>query len=89
MYSVAHYGEQNGDLMRDPDVTMGVDREAGTVEPLTYQNDYIGRYWEVYKDYVDGKPTKYYPAMKKDLSAMVTAWAKNIKAQGFNPAVHA
>ena len=28
-------------------------------------------------------------AMKKDLSAMVTAWAKNIKAQGFNPAVHA
>ena len=72
VYSVAHYGEQNGDLMRDPDVTMGVDREAGTVE-----------------DYVDGKPTKYYPAMKKDLSAMVTAWAKNIKAQGFNPAVHA
>lgn len=45
--------------------------------------------WEVYKDFVDGKPTKYYPAMKKDLAAMVTAWAKNIKAQGFNPAVHA
>lgn len=89
MYSVAHYGEQNGDLMRDPDVTMGVDRETGTVEALTYQNDYIGRYWEVYKDFVDGKPTKYYPAMKKDLAAMVTAWAKNIKAQGFNPAVHA
>ena len=89
VYSVAHYGEQNGDLMRDPDVTMGVDREAGTVEPLTYQNDYIGRYWEVYKDFVDGKPTKYYPAMKKDLAAMVTAWAKNIKAQGLNPAVHA
>lgn len=89
VYSVAHYGEQNGDLMRDPDVTMGVDRETGTVEPLTYQNDYIGRYWEVYTDFVDGKPTKYYPAMKKDLAAMVTAWAKNIKAHGFNPAVHA
>lgn len=28
-------------------------------------------------------------AMKKDLAAMVTAWAKNIKAQGFDPAVHA
>lgn len=41
VYSVAHYGEQNGDLMRDPDVTMGVDRETGTVEPLTYQNDII------------------------------------------------
>lgn len=78
-----------GGLARDPDVTMGVDRETGTVEPLTYQNDYIGRYWEVYKDFVDGKPTKYYPAMKKDLAAMVTAWAKNIKVQGFNPAVHA
>lgn len=36
VYSVAHYGEQNGDLMRDPDVTMGVDREAGTVEPVPW-----------------------------------------------------
>lgn len=72
-----------------PVYSVGVDRKTGTVEPLTYQNDYIGRYWEVYKDFVDGKPTKYYPAMKKDLAAMVTEWAKNIKAQGFNPAVHA
>ena len=88
VYSVAHYGEQNGDLMRDPDVTMGVDREAGTVEPLTYQNDYIAVLGSLQR--LRGrKPTKYYPAMKKDLAAMVTAWAKNIKAQGFNPAVHA
>lgn len=54
------------------------------IEALGY-NDHEGR--PVYS--VAGKPTKYYPAMKKDLAAMVTEWAKNIKAQGFNPAVHA
>ena len=89
VYSVAHYGEQNGDLMRDSDVTMGVDREAGTVEPLTYQNDYIGKFWQVYDNFVDGMPTAYRPVMRKDLTALLTAWVKNIKAQGFTPSAHA
>ena len=40
-YSIAHYGQQNGDLMADPELTF---RGDGT--PLTYQNDYVGIYTE-------------------------------------------
>ena len=38
-YSIAHYGQQNGDLMADPEMTF---RGDGT--PLTYRNDYVGAY---------------------------------------------
>ena len=41
LFSVAHYGEQNGDPMRDPDVTFLLG-ENGKVHPLTYRNDYVG-----------------------------------------------
>ena len=42
VYSVAHYGEQNGDLMRDPDVTMGVDREPGYEKGPCRHGDGLG-----------------------------------------------
>ena len=42
IFSLAHYGEQNGDLMRDPEMTIAVDFEAGTIEPMTWRNDYLG-----------------------------------------------
>ena len=41
LFSIAHYGEQNGDPMRDPDVTFLLG-ENGKVHPLTYRNDYVG-----------------------------------------------
>ena len=42
--SVAHYGEQNGDLMRDPEMLFEMRREAGTLELDAYywRNDYLG-----------------------------------------------
>ena len=40
-YSLSHYGEQNGDLMSDPDMTFFVDSDA-KVFPMTYLNDYAG-----------------------------------------------
>ena len=49
VYSLTHYGRQNGDAMRDPDMTVSVDWSTGSVEPLTFQNDYLGVYQEVYK----------------------------------------
>ena len=39
IFSIAHYGEQNGDLMRDPEMTIAIDFEASTVEPMTWRND--------------------------------------------------
>ena len=39
--SLAHYGELNGDLMCDPEMTFLL-RSDGQVLPLTYRNDYVG-----------------------------------------------
>ena len=75
--AIAHYGEQNGDLMADPDMTLIVDNEAETVMPATYQNDYVGVYQEVYTD--DGR---WLPRLSRDLTSFLTTWLKNIEFQG-------
>lgn len=82
VYSMMHFTTQNGDLMRDPDMTFAVDTTAGTVEPLTYQNDFMGMYQEVYTD--DGK--RYRPRLRTDLDHFLWQWLKNIKEQEFSPA---
>src|SRR5262249_17773039 len=43
--SVAHYGEQNGDLMRDPEIVFEVGNVAFGVfawGPISFRNDYMG-----------------------------------------------
>tara|TARA_R110002096_G_scaffold378065_1_gene571914 strand:- start:150 stop:530 length:381 start_codon:yes stop_codon:yes gene_type:complete len=49
MVSMCHYGKQNGDLMKDPDILFKVERnpEALWQEIITYremQNDYVALY---------------------------------------------
>ena len=41
--SVAHYGEQNGDLMRDPAMVFEVDA-TGNFHPVSFQQDNLGVY---------------------------------------------
>ncbi len=51
VYSLAHYGEQNGDLMADPEMTFGeCDHEF---YPLSFRNDYVGIYQTVITEQVD------------------------------------
>lgn len=85
VYAMAHYGEQNGDLMADPDMTFSVDRDAGRVEALTWQNDYLGRYDEVYRRRDDGA-LLYSPSIRTSLDDFLWRWAKNLQDQGFDPA---
>ena len=41
--SVAHYGEQNGDLMRDPEMCFELETEkAPHLSAFYYRNDYAG-----------------------------------------------
>lgn len=86
VYSITHYGEMNGDLMRDPDMTIAVDYQAGTVEPLTYQNDYMGRYSEVY--ITEGGREMYRPRLRIDLDQFLWQWLKNIGEQEFSPNIY-
>lgn len=87
VYSVTHYGEQNGDAMRDPDMTISVDHKAGTVDPLTFQNDYMGLYQEVYLTGDDGRE-RYRPGLRTELDGFLWQWLKNIAEQGFSPDVY-
>lgn len=81
VYCVAHYGEQNGDLMSDPYMEFSVDAASGRVEPLSFRNDFAGLYQEVYKK--RGEKTLYSPALRTELDGFLWQWLKNIREQGF------
>nr|DAS16710.1 MAG TPA: Protein of unknown function (DUF1249) [Caudoviricetes sp.] len=83
VYSLTHYGRQNGDAMRDPDMTVSVDWSAGSVEPLTFQNDYLGVYQEVYKRDESGQ-LLYSKRLRTDLDEFLWNWLHNIKEQGYS-----
>lgn len=83
LYSMAHYGEQNGDAMRDPELTFSVDWDAERIEPQTFQNDYLGVYQEVYRQNDQGQ-TLYSRRLRSDLDEFLWQWLKNIYAQGYS-----
>ena len=84
VYSLMHFSVQNGDLMRDPDVTFSVDRKAGTIHPLTYQNDFMGVYHEVYHRQKDGALVCY-QRLLTSIDDLLWQWLRNIHRQGFLP----
>ena len=85
VYSMMHWYTQNGDLMRDPDITFSVDRENHRILPLTYQMDALGQYQEVFIQR-EGK-TLYSRRLMVDLDRFLWQWLKNIQEQGFDPAI--
>ena len=77
--ALAHNGKQNGDVMSDPDMEVRIYPENKSAEALTFQNDYLGIYQQVYPE-----PGKYYPKLKKDLNEFLNDWLKNmIEVQGY------
>lgn len=82
VYSICHYGEMNGDLMRDPEMTFSVDRENKRILPLSYRNDYMGFFIE-YFVYANGKVKGYRPRWLHDGDDFLWTWGKNIEEQGF------
>ena len=85
LVSLCQYGEQNGDLMRDPDlVFMVTDLPDGTAaEPVSYRNDYLGIVQEVYRYDEAGRRTHVLPALKQDLQEFALAWFATLRDQGF------
>jgi hypothetical protein len=80
LVSVAHYGEQNGDLMRDPEIVFEV--VAGGWHPVSIQQDYVGSYREAVVVGEDGKVCVR-PAEVRDIQAFTGVWDRNLKHQGF------
>ncbi len=76
--AMAHNYEQNGDIMADPDMKVRIIPVMRSIEALTYQQDGMGLYQEVYPDpnHIDIKA-------KKELNAFLEKWLKNLIDQGF------
>jgi uncharacterized protein YqiB (DUF1249 family) len=71
--ALAHNGIQNGDVMADPDMEVRIYPEKKSAEALTFQNDYLGVYQEVYTE-----TGSYYPVLRKDLNLFLNEWLKNM-----------
>lgn len=75
--ALAHYYEQNGDLVPDPDMSVRLYPQHQMAEALTFQNSLV--YTEVYA-VVDGK-RMVYPRAKASLNRFLLGWVRNIRWQ--------
>lgn len=85
LVSLCHYGEQNGDLMRDPDIVFLFHNfpDGAAAEPLSYRNDYLGISQEVYRYDETGRRTHVFPTLKQELKGFARTWFANLRNQGF------
>ena len=85
LVSLCHHGEQNGDLMRDPDIVfMFQDTPSGSIaEPVSFRNDYPGLDQEVYRYDEAGKRTHLDTTLKSQLREFARIWFANLNEQGF------
>lgn len=79
LYSLAHYFEQNGDLVCDPDGVF-FRSEIGTWHPVSVQYA-TGTYIRVMELDGRGQPSKWNPRGYRDLKSFMTTWLTNIKHQ--------
>ncbi len=85
LVSLCHYGEQDGDLMRDPDLVFLFHNvsDGAAAEPVSYRNDYLGISQEVYRYDEAGRRIHVVPTLKQDLMEFAESWFANLKDQGF------
>jgi hypothetical protein len=83
--SVAHYGEQNSDAMRDPEMLFEVvNEEGGQPEfwPFYFRNDYAAvEQWSRRRD--EAGNLLCLPRRTRDLEQFAEMWDRNLRAQGF------
>jgi len=87
LYSFAHYYEQNGDMMRDPDIVMlrsaNPDALTGKHQffPISYRQDGLGmdREYVIFNE--DGNGWKIAKKQQADLASFCGQWARNIADQ--------
>jgi hypothetical protein len=81
--SVAHYGEQNGDLMRDPEMIFEAEEsgEHMNLVPYYWRNDYAGI--EQYSVSIGDGQAVLNAKLQREHTACARIWDANLKAQGF------
>jgi len=89
LISVAHYFEQNGDMMKDPEMVFIESEDLHgntTYYPMSYELSSMGIYW-VSITIEDGKLKSYRPAMQRDSAVFANQWMQNIEMQQFTRCV--
>lgn len=83
--SVAHYGEQNGDAMRDPEILFHVqpDPHGWVWTPLWIQQDYLGSFRVSAKVTTQGDLQVLRPRLLASVLSFSRLWSRNLKHQGF------
>ena len=82
--SVAHYGEQGDDLMRDPEMCFEILRSSGKIvslSPYYYRNDYLGV--EQYSRSSGGKHRSIREELYGEHRSFALQWDRNLRNQGF------
>jgi hypothetical protein len=82
--SVAHYGEQNGDLMRDPEMLFEMELKGGLwrLSPYSWRNDYVGiEQYSRYRD--DDGNLLVLMRRQRQLEEFADLWDNNLRSQGF------
>ena len=87
--TVAHYGKQNGDAMRDPEMLFEVSG-WGLLTPFYWRDDYAGI--EQWSRFIRGENYCFHTELFHQHEAFAKLWDKNLRAQGFadafDPAKH-
>lgn len=77
--SLAHYGRQNGDTMRDPEMIIALHKESQQFIPYYYRNDYMGI--EQYSVKWTEKGVLLNRRLQADHTIFADQWLRNIAAQ--------
>lgn len=80
--SVAHYGEQNGDLMRDPEMCFEfASGQTPHIDAFYFRNDYLGiEQWS--RNRVEGQSVVLTALYRHHLQ-FANEWDNNLRFQGF------
>ena len=77
--SLAHYGQQNGDAMRDPEMLFALHKETQQFIPYYYRNDYCGIEQNSVKWSEDGIALN--PRLQAEHTTFANQWLRNIATQ--------
>ena len=80
--SVCHYGEQNGDAMRDPEMCFEFGLAGGPhLNPFYYRNDYAGV--EQWSRFIRETNYCYHSQLHDEHERFAKLWDNNLREQGF------
>ena len=80
--SVCHYGKQNGDAMRDPEMCFELGFACGAhLEPYYWRNDYVGV--EQWSRFIRDSDYCYHRQLFMQHVDFAKVWDRNLRSQGF------